>query len=72
MQSTPTGPSGPTGPGDTPPGQAKKGYEYQVYYSGSHEHHNPEFIAKMNEVGADGWLLVAVSGLYLYFVRELK
>lgn len=66
MQSTPTDQP------DQPPGQAKKGYEYQVYYTGSHEHHEPEFIAKLNEVGAEGWLLVAVDGLHVYFMRELK
>jgi hypothetical protein len=46
-------------------------YEYQVHYTGGHEPHDPEVVAKMNELGADGWRLAAADGDHLYFEREV-
>lgn len=59
-------------PDPNPPGQADKvNYEYTTYYVPD-SHHHPDVIARMNELGAEGWLLVTASAEYMYFVRELK
>jgi hypothetical protein len=46
-------------------------YEYQVHYTGGREAHDPEVVTRMNELGADGWRLVAADGAHLYFEREV-
>ena len=48
-----------------------QGYEFFVAHVGQHEEHEPEIVAKMNEYGADGWMLVAADGTHLYFQRPL-
>lgn len=60
-------------PDPSPPGQAGKvQYEYMNFYTGTQSANHPDFIAKMNEQGAQGWYLAAVASGYLFFVREIK
>jgi hypothetical protein len=69
-------PGGGLDPGDSLPlppdsGTTKRRWEYQVFYTQNYPRHDDEFIAKMNELGADGWYVVSTDDMYVYFVREL-
>jgi len=55
--------------GDLTPPEAPDQWEYRNFYLGNNEPHDPETIEAMNDLGKEGWELVAVDGDYLYFKR---
>jgi hypothetical protein len=63
----------PLPPGTLPPDTVTKDrkWEYQVFYTKDYPRHDDEFIAKINELGADGWYMLSTDDMYVYFVREL-
>jgi len=52
--------------------QPVQGYEYQIYYGGTESPHSETNLAKINELGAQGWRLTIANTGYYYFERPLN